>query len=493
MKTLILPLCLVALLCYGCVDPIPAPPHTLAEFTELQRTHPQEYANSTVMRHNIQRVLDPDLPTADREASLDLIASLVGPGGQLPAEVSAALDQDDCPPTLRKRILGQGVAVATVRNGSNSATTVTNGGAADPLPLNKLAQAPAGPRRRATLRWLIENPKPEALADLCKLWASEAPNGSDEQLFRQAVGGLGAGKWQDVLLDSLNAKKFAARGSALSVLSARGAEIDLLNRITAMTAQTVSIQTMQTFVEKFGYIPANGGQLLASVIVHAENKGVLDKPALLAKQWSAKYNYKFNIRDYHLLNKLSVDATRNKIERDELVKQIVQKLAVRRHVDRSAGPFSRQAAQMTMPDLWNIVLIDEMLHRKRVSLALRILADRLRAGLNSPRSGLVFFEGGKAAAKLYPQGIDSTQGDRDHIPERELQRAGFSAMCHLHTRFEKVYNGDRAPTSKRELSAARQANFYGLVLTSIDSGTFSAFYYNPDGAVVSLGLFAFGK
>jgi hypothetical protein len=134
-----------------------------------------------------------------------------------------------------------------------------------------------------------------------------------------------------------------------------------------------------------------------------------------------------------------------------------------------------------------------MLRRSRVALALKILANRLRAGLSSPRSGLIFYEGGKASAKLYPQTIDSTRGDRDHIPERELQRAGFSALCHLHTRFEKVYNGDRAPTSKRELSAAKQANFYGLVLTSIDSGTFSAFYYNPNGAVVSLGLFAFGK
>ena len=41
--------------------------------------------------------------------------------------------------------------------------------------------------------------------------------------------------------------------------------------------------------------------------------------------------------------------------------------------------------------------------------------------------------------------------------------------------------------------ASNQGNFYGLVLTSIDSSTFSAFYYNPNGAVVSLGLFAFGK
>ena len=491
MKTLILPLCLAALLAWGCVEPIPAPPHTLAEYADIQRTHPQEYAASTVMQYNIQRVLDPDLPADSRVASLDLISSLVGPNGKLPAEVAVVLTQSDCPAALRKGILNRGVGVATVTNRTGPVAVSKGGGGR--LPLSQLSQASAGPRRRATLQWLIEHPRREVLPDLAKLWASEAPNGPDEQLFRQAVEKLGPGKWQDVLLDSLNAKKFAARGSALTVLAARGAEIDLLNRVKLMTAKTVSVQSMQTFGEKFGYIPADGGELLACVILHAGGKDSLNAPARLAGQWKANYKYKFNIRDFHLLSHLAADPIRNKIGRDQLVKQIVAKLGRRRHVAGGGGPFSKQAAGMTVPDLWNIVLLDEMLRRQRVALALRILADRLRAGLSSPRSGLVFYEGGKASAKLYPQAVDSARGDRDHIPERELQRAGFGALSHLHTRFETVYNGDRAPASKREVSASSQGNFYGLVLTSIDSGTFSAFYYNPSGAVVSLGLFAFGK
>jgi len=492
MKTLILPMCLAGLLVCGCVEPIPDPPHTLAEYAEIQRTHPQEYAASTVMRYNIQRVLDPDLPADQRVSSLELISSLVGPNGKLPAEVSTVLSQNDCPAALRKGILERGVGIAAVSNGGGSPVGVAKGGVGR-LALSELFQAPAGPRRTATLQWLVENPRRDMLVDLTKLWASEAPNGPDEQLFRRVVAKLGAGKWDDVLLDSLNAKKFAARGSALSVLAGRGAEIDLLKRVRLMTAKTVSVQSMQTFGEKFGYIPANGGELLACVIIHTSGKDSLNAPARLTGQWNSKYKYKFNVRDFHLLSHLAADPIRNKIGRDQLVKQIVARLGRRRHVTGGSGPFTKQAARMTMPDLWNIVLLDEMLRRQRVALALRILADRLRAGLNSPRSGLVFYEGAKASAKLYPQSVDSTRGDRDHIPERELQRAGFGALCHLHTRFETVYNGDRAPASKREVLASNQGNFYGLVLASIDSGTFSAFYYNPDGVVVSLGLFAFGK
>ena len=492
MKTLILPLCLVTLLACGCVEPIPDPPHTLAEYAEIQRTHPQEYATSTVMQYNIQRVLDPDLPTDQRVSSLDLISSLVGPNGKLPAEVSTVLTQNDCPARLRERIGGKGVVVAAVTN-RTIPVPVPKGGDGGRLPLSQLSQAPAGPKRSATLQWLIEHPRREVLVDLTKLWASEAPNGTDEQLFRRAVAKLGTGKWQDVLLDSLNAKKFAARGSALSVLAARGAEIDLLKRVKLMTAKTVSVQSMQAFAEKFGYIPANGGELLACVVMHAGGRNSLDTPARLAGQWKAKYKYKFNIRDFHLLNNLAADPDRKKRGRDDLVKEIAARLGRRRHVAGGGGPFNKQAARMTVSDLWNIVLLDEMLRRQRVALALRILADRLRAGLSSPRSGLVFYEDGEASAKLYPQGIDSTRGDRDHIPERELQRAGFRALCHLHTRFETVYNGDRAPASKREVSASNQGNFYGLVLAGIDSVTFSAFYYNPNGEVVSLGLFPFGK
>ena len=492
MKNLILPLCLATVLAGGCVEPIPAPPHTLAEYARIQRTHPQEYATSTVMQYNIQRVLDPDLPVDQRVLSLDLVSSLVGPNGKLPAEVSVVLSQNDCPEALRNRILGRGVGVAAVTNRTVPAGVSSDGGGGR-LALSQLSQAPAGPRRTATLQWLIEHPSRDVLPDLTKLWASETPNGPDEQLFRRATEALAPGKWQDVLLDSLNATKFAARGSALAVLAARGAEIELLKRVKRMTAKTVSVQSMQTFAEKFDYIPGNGSELLACVIVHSGGKASLDAPARLAGQWRARYKYKFNIRDFHLLSNLASDPLRNKIGRDELVKQIVTKLGRRRHVAGGGGPFSKQAAGMTAPDLWNIVLLDEMLRRQRVALALRILADRLRAGLSSPRSGLVFYEGGKASAKLYPQSVDSARGDRDHVPDRELQRAGFGALCHLHTRFETVYNGDRAPASKREVSASNQGNFYGLVLTSIDSGTFSAFYYNPDGAVVSLGLFAFGK
>jgi len=331
------------------------------------------------------------------------------------------------------------------------------------------------------------------LGDVVRLWAGEKPDGGDERLFRRVVSKLGGGQWSDVLLNSLNAPKFPVRGSALAVLSGRGGEINLLGRVRQMKAETVCVRAMKAFAEEFTYVPANGTELLAAVIHYSADPKSLAGPAGLARKWARDYNYKFNIRDFHLLGRLAEDPIRNKIGRDELVRQILARVGRRRHVTGGGGPFAGQVSRLTLPDLWNIALLDEMLQRKRVALALRILADRLRARLSSPRSGLVFYEDGKASAKLYPQRADSLRGDRDHVPQREFKRAGLSAMCHFHTRFETVYNGDRAPASRREVAVARQSNFYGLILAGIDSDKFSAFYYNPDGVVVSLGLFAFGK
>jgi WD40 repeat protein len=342
------------------------------------------------------------------------------------------------------------------------------------------------------LEVLRDNPGSEKLRDVVKLWASEAANSPNEKLFRQTVTKLGEGEWQDVLLDSLNTKKFFAKGSALELLASRSSEIDLPKRLKIMTAKTASVKAMQVFSEKFGYIPALRGELMACVALHADGEDSLDAPARLAKQWSGKYEYQFNIRDLPLLSALAVDPLRTKIGRDELIKRITARMERRKHVARWGKVFKRQVAGMTMADLWNITLLDEMLCRKRTALALKVLSDRLRSGLAGPHGGLVFYEKGKASATLYPQSTDSTRGDREHVPEREFLRAGSNAICHFHTRFKKVYNDDHAGVSQRELLASNQRDFYGLVLARLDSGTFGAFYYNPGGQVVSLGLYPLG-
>ena len=399
---------------------------------------------------------------------------------------------------IKKRDTMWSIATETLGDGERYKDILKANPGLDPKKLRVgqkiiIPSANAAEQTRVTmLQGLLDSPKPEKLSNVVKLWADEKSDGKDEDLFRRVVAKLGGKQWRNVLLDLLNTKERSSSSDyALTVLASRAAEVDLMNRIKQMPVRTSYVQAIEAFDAKLGYTPGNGVELLACVILHAGGKGSLDAPARLARQWGEKYKYKFNIRDFHLLSRLAADPSHNKIGRDELVKQIATRLGRRRHVARGGDPFGKQAARMTMPDLWNIVLLDEMLRRPRPVLALRILADRLRAGLLSPRSGLVFYEGGKASAKLYPQRADSTRGDRDHIPERKLQCAGFGALCHLHTRFEKVYNGDLAPTSKREIMASKQGNFYGLVLASVDTGTFSAFYYNPDGAVVSLGLFPF--
>jgi hypothetical protein len=345
------------------------------------------------------------------------------------------------------------------------------------------------------LKWLANNPMPQVLAEVVKIWARERPGGPDEKLFRRTVARTGGKDWADTLLVALNAEGFRARGSALSVLVGRMDHRQLIHRFQRMIPRTLAVRAIQAFGERFDYLPANGQELLTCVSLWNSSRGTLDDAARLTARWTSDYDpaYKFNVRDFHLLSGLARNPLRQQHRRNKLVKNLTRRLRKRRHLAGVGGEFQKQVQRLTLVDLWNLTVLSEMIERPRVQLSLRILTDRLRANVKSPRSGLILYENGRAVAKLYPQASDAAGPPGDYIPSRAIQRAGRNAVCHLHTRFEKTYNGDRAAPSKRELMAAKQTNFYGLVLCSIDSGTFSTFYYTPNGVIISLGMFPFGK
>lgn len=480
MKSWLLSICFVlASVLGGCVEPIPDPPHNLAEYELLLHTHPQQYPTHTVVWVNLQRVLDEDLGEIERLESLELATGLSGNDNELADHLASVLSGDRCPPRLHKSIL-----TYMVERGRAGVT---------PRALARLSETKPGPRRTAMLKHLAANSVPEALEDLLKLWAAAGVDGPDEGLFRRAVAKAGGAGWVDTVLRALNADGFRARGSALAVLSARVPRKDLAARIIRMTPGTPAVRAIRTFIDRFDYIPANGQELLACVSLWSGSQQMLDRAAGLSARWGRDYNYSFNVRDFHLLSRLAGDPLRKRPSRRKLVGALGKVLMRRKHLAGAGGQFLKPVERLGPADLWNLTLLNEMLQRPRVQLALRILADRLRARLISPRSGLVFYENGRAMAKLYPQSTDETRGDREYVPSRSIQRAGRHALCHFHTRFETIYNGDRAAPAKRELEVARELNFHGLMLVSIDTGTFSAFYYNPDGAAVSLGLFPFGK
>jgi hypothetical protein len=162
-------------------------------------------------------------------------------------------------------------------------------------------------------------------------------------------------------------------------------------------------------------------------------------------------------------------------------------------MDDYLDSFRLQAAKLTMVDLWNLYLLNEMLARPHVRMALAVMAQRDRADTRSAWGGLVFYRNGQAEAVLYPFSATARLDDRRYIPGARAQAQARDCLMRFCGHFEKVENGIRAGPDAEELFAAREGDYYGVVFTSVSDKSFCAHYYTPKAAVVSLGVLEYRR
>ena len=477
---------LLALWASGCVEVIQRPPRSIAEYQGSGQVYPTQ----TVVLHNLQRAMDRDLSPTERVNSLQLVAHVGSGDPSVLGQLATVLSEADAPSDLRRSALElllkndyPGLAAHVVKV----------------LPF--LSQQSA--LREAALEWLGRHPEPEALAEVIKLWAQErSPDGPNDDRFRQIVQRMSGKPWDDALLEGLNRPEFFARGSAMEILSRRLSESTLRPRISALPARTEAVSTLQAFLEKFDYMPVNGTEFLASVLIYKTQEGLLDDAAKLNSKWRADYGYKFNIRDFHLLSRMAGDPLRTDLRRTQLILELAQAFVKREHPPyrrRTGGlqpqrdNFQKQAENLSMSDLWNLYLLDVMLSRPRMQIALRVMAERDREDRASAWGGLVFYKNGQAEPKLYPPSTEAGENDLVYVPSALAVRHGRDALCRFYAHFDQADNVARAGPGAEELRDAAMNNYYALVLTSINENTFCAHYCNPEGTVVSLGAFAFGR
>ena len=473
----------------GCVHPQPTPPTSLPEYDKMLRKDPHAFTEQIILLHNIQRVLDKDLPPAKRVESLKLADRLGGGDPQVRAQFASILTEPDNPPALKEAVL----TFLLKKDYPELAAYVVKS-----LPQ---VSGQAG-LRDAILQWLARHPDPAVLANVVKLWADEPSiSGPNEPRYRLIVQQITSKPWDEALLDAINSERFFARGSAMEVLAHRVDDKTLRRRVKSLTARTDAVAAMQTFLDNFDFLPTNGAQLLASVYAYKKQQARLMDAARLTQQWTEDYGYRFNIRDFHLLSRMSTDPLRTILRRTRLILQIGRAVTTRKHVhhkpskygavDDYLDRFTDQVDNLTMADLWNLYLLNEMLSRPRIQMALRIMATRDRADNRTAWGGLVFYENGTAEAKYYPSPQEVGEDDLHYRPSKQAVSDGRDAMCRFHAHFEKVDNARRAGPGADELIDARAKNYYGLILTSLGEDRFCAHYYTPAGVVVSLGVFPF--
>lgn len=473
----------------GCeAHQVAPPPVTLEQYNNPGRAKEDRYPPHTVVLHNLQRVLDPALGEQERLASLRLVVQLSGGDESVTGQLAGILTDDSQPAALREGVL----ALLLRRDHPGLARYVVQ-------VVPRLG--PQSKMKEQVLEWLGRHPTPAVLAEVVRLWAQEESVASlNEPRYRQAVERTSGKPWDQALLGALATPGFGASGAALQVLAGRVPDNTLRQRVVNLPGRTEAVVAMDAFIRRFAYLPTTDGGLRKCVWLHKTRGPLFDGAAELSRHWRETYGYRFDVRDFHLLSRLEQDPLRRGMRRTELIIRLAHSLLKRPHVPRRVSRptglydfsdrFSKHVESLTMADLWNLYLLDGMLARPRVQIALRIMAEGDREDANSAWGGVAFYQNGQAEAKLFPAAVGPSN-DRTYRPGPEGVEASLDALCLLHGHFWQMHNSRAAGPTAEQLRAAKEGSHAGLVLTGIDEESFCAHYYNPKGIVISLGKFPF--
>jgi hypothetical protein len=483
-------LMLAAMFAGGCAQQVSPPPRTLAEYDRFVRSGVGNYPRQTIILHNLQRVLDKELRTDVRIESLQVIARAGGEEPIVLDQLAAVLSDPANPAELHRAVLEFLLRKDYPELAEYVIRVLPHAGA-------------SGQIRQVLLGWLARHPGPQVLSGVVRVWAEQLQRGEkDTAYYQEAVERVTGKSWDAALLEAINTPAFSASGAAMEILGRRIPVSTLAQRVSAMSSGTEAVTAAQTFVSRLDYLPAGAAKLSAAVAICRTRQRLFGDVAALSGKWRSKYLYRFDVRDFHLLAGIARDPRKAELERASLVGELAEALLKRRHIRywaaRSAREdvtmrFDRQADRLTMVDLWNLRLLNEMLCRPPVQAALRVMALQDRADRANVWGGQVFYEDGQALAKLYPADSRTAEDDFRYIPSTRSIADGRDAMCRFSGHFDRPQNAQRAGPDAEELADARENNYYGLILTSVSESTFCAHYYNPRGIVVSLGEFSFGS
>ncbi|MFA6133757.1 MAG: hypothetical protein WC869_07050 [Phycisphaerae bacterium] len=476
----------------GCAGNLSGPPCTVDQYDQARAAGGRaNYPRQTILLYNLQRVTDSDLELQPRINSLNLVARLGGDEPVVLEQLASVLSNPSNPPDLQREVLE-----FLLRKNYPELTQYV---------IKVLPHVKAnGPMRDVLMEWLTRHPTVAVLSEVVHVWGDAQPaNAADEAYFQQIVERLSGKTWDQALLDGLNTAGFTARGSAIEILARRVPIATLRPRILAMSARTDTVTVVQTFLKTFNYLPSTVSELLTSAYIYKARQDVMPEVAYLANKWRDEYGYRFNIRDFHLLSRLSHDPRRVEVTRAQLISDLAGSLAKRRHIKqgtyRAATQqdlsirFDKQVDKLSMVDLWNLYLLNDMLSRSQIQAAFATVSGSDREDRRYAWGGQVFYDGPQARATRYPPDAQVKEDDLTYNPSIRSLADGRDALCRFHDHFEKLQNADRAGPTAEELADCKRGNYYALVLTSLGETSFCAHYYNPQGVVISLGEFPFAK
>jgi hypothetical protein len=185
------------------------------------------------------------------------------------------------------------------------------------------------------------------------------------------------------------------------------------------------------------------------------------------------------------------------LRRSELLAEIAAHLAALKHVRRvpsSPGaaddsPETLAAAEPKLQrgDLLTITLLLDFLAQRQGRQEVLQMGAADRTDTTSEHGGRITAKDGQLAFTLMPPMYGGS--DTGYVtPDKAMDLVPASiALFHLH--FHHLDNAENAGPGGGDLAFAHMNRVSCVVFTSLDAHTFDADYYNPDGAVVDLGVY----
>ena len=487
MRILLSTVVAISVLAAGCDSGPAAIPRNISQYDLMQKNTPGAYPDGVILLHNLLRASDKDVPPAQRVEAVQLV-NKIAPNDPRVREVFL-------------EVLGNPSTPAEVRFVTLEIVLAKEDPTwAGPLVVLLPKLKSDDPIRAKMAAWIGRHPGPLVMTEIVKAWAALPVGDPNETQFMEMVRGAGGQSWETALLEAVNSSEFQAGPWAMQVLAGRASRASLGERIAALNARTPAAKGLQTFWNKFQYLPTTAGEFQAMESIWAAHAESLDAALKTFDQWKSQ-GYEFNIRDFHLMDQLGNDLVRQPMARAKLVQALRMEMQSVEHVHAHseggatgkpvADDLESSADRLSMADLWTMQLLYEILIRPRIQAAMRIVEVKDRADTHSAWGGLVFYHDGGADAVLYQAPPESSENDLVYPVSPKALADGREAMCRFIAHFEKEKNTLRAGPTPEELRSAKEDNIAGVIFTSVSDETFCAHYYTPGGAVVSLGCYPF--
>ncbi len=459
--------------------------------SSLDPRHGRTYPPVVLAKHNLQRAMDTRLTDEERTASLELAIYLDAPSNETMAILAMIMADTDTPPRLQQAILAH-----LMENEYGDLTEFVVAALSQPELSEDMHQT--------LLVWVRNNADEALLADIVVAWASQPVGGNNELLYRQLTELAGrGGTWSDVLWANMVRREFTAKGSAFEVLRTRLSTEQFIQQLARQQPTHLSIATLQTFAGGFDYIPADRDEMLQAVYQYSTQQSAINAAARVYRAWRAGDAYTFQIHDLHLMGQLGSDAGAVRYTRAQMRADLARTMADKRHEPHYSGGegdisyearFYRVEPDLSMADLWNIWLLESYLSQPQTTRQILLLADEDLANTATPFGGLMFLENGVVDARQYPADVGANRAnDMTYVPSGRMLQDSRNALCRFICHFEAIENAQRVGPTPAELADAATGGYYGVTITRLNAQSFTAHYYNPDGEIVSLGVFSAGQ